>query len=371
MRQLAATISLALWVLLLLNKPPPSHTAPLPLDVPLSARAELHSVHTVHLAMSHHLDVGLDLPMKVTTNCAGYATKIVQRYFDVFIPRILALSKQAQAEDVPFAYQIHGWIAALYVDCVPWQVKDACPNNPGVLVCPPDAAVQRFDAAVRAGTIVYTASPFNIDAQAVGDPELFTDLVTDIAGSLDERYHRPPGARVWSNVDVKGFARSSIPLLKTAGVEFLSIGQNGHPSEDRGSTHSRGMQPAVGGSNATMFRWRDPRSRQEIVVMYHDGYGGPFLSPLENYTYGSDDCIISSNGVALASYFRSDNAGPPDTLEEVKKVVAAVRKIFPNATVLGSSFDGFATQALTPDVVNNLPVFDQVSCPADRCHRCF
>ena len=211
----------------------PTQSAPLPLDVPLSPRAEPHAVHTVHLVMSHHLDVGLDLPMKVTTNCAGYATKIVQRYFDVFIPRILALAEQARAEQLPFAYQIHAWIAALYVDCVPWRVKDACPNNPGVLVCPSAAAVAGFDAAVRAGTIVYTASPFNVDAQAVGDPELFTDLVSDIAGSLDQRYRRPPGARVWSNVDVKGFARSSIPLLKNAGVEFLSIGQNGHPSRDR------------------------------------------------------------------------------------------------------------------------------------------
>jgi hypothetical protein len=174
----------------------PTQSAPLPLDVPLSPRAEPHAVHTVHLVMSHHLDVGLDLPMKVTTNCAGYATKIVQRYFDVFIPRILTLAEQARAEQLPFAYQIHAWIAALYVDCVPWRVKDACPNNPGVLVCPSAAAVAGFDAAVRAGTIVYTASPFNIDAQAVGDPELFTDLVSDIAGSLDQRYRRPPGANI-------------------------------------------------------------------------------------------------------------------------------------------------------------------------------
>ena len=187
------------------------HAAPLPVDVPLSRRAAPHAVHTVHLAMSHHLDVGLDLPMKVTSNCAGYATKIVQRYFDAFIPRILKLAAQAKAADVPFAYQIHGWIGALYVDCVPWEVKDACPNNPGVLVCPSAAAVASFDAAVRAGTIVYTASPFNIDAQAVGDPELFEDLVSDISGSLDERYHRPPGARVWSNVDVKGFVSAHTP----------------------------------------------------------------------------------------------------------------------------------------------------------------
>ena len=42
---------------------------------------------------------------------------------------------------------------------------------------------------------------------------LFEDLVTDITGELDHRYGRPPaGQRVWANVDVKGFARSAIPV---------------------------------------------------------------------------------------------------------------------------------------------------------------
>ena len=274
--------------------------------------------------------------------------------------RIISLAEQkAAGEDAVFAYQIHAWVGSLYVDCVPWTVRDSCPTNPGTLVCPSAAAVARFDAAIRAGHIVYTGSPFNIDAQAVGDPALFEDLVTDIAGSLDARYHRPAGARVWSNVDVKGFARSSIPLMRKAGVEFLSIGQNGHPSNDHGG-HSRGMQPAVGGSNATMFRWRDPRSGQDITVLYHDGYGGPFLQdPLLGNTGGADDCIVSPNGVALASYFRSDNAGPPSSKGEVMRVMKATQKLFRNAKVVPSSFDAFAEAALPPSVTTALPVFEQ------------
>ena len=234
-----------------------------------TAVAPEDEIHTVHLVMSHHLDVGLDLPMKITADCVGFATKIVQRYFDIFIPRILRLAEEQAAHPEPFVYQIHSWIASLYVDCVPWRVRTDCPANPGTLRCPSPAAVARFDKAVRNGTIAYTASPFNIDAQDVGDPALFVDEVRDVAGALDARYGRAEGARVWSNVDVKGFARASIPLLRAAGVHFLSIGQNGHPSNDGGS-HSRGMQPAVGGSNATMFRWRDKRSGEEVVVLYHD-----------------------------------------------------------------------------------------------------
>lgn len=47
------------------------------------------AVTRVHIVFSHHLDVGLDLPLKTVANCVGFATKIVQRYFDEFIPRAI------------------------------------------------------------------------------------------------------------------------------------------------------------------------------------------------------------------------------------------------------------------------------------------
>jgi tartrate dehydratase alpha subunit/fumarate hydratase class I-like protein len=40
-----------------LLQPLASHAASLPVAVPMSCRAEPHAAHTVHLAMSHHLDV--------------------------------------------------------------------------------------------------------------------------------------------------------------------------------------------------------------------------------------------------------------------------------------------------------------------------
>ena len=52
------------------------------------------SIRTVHMVFSHHLDVGLDLPLKITADCVGFGTKIVQRYFDDFIPRALFLAEQ-------------------------------------------------------------------------------------------------------------------------------------------------------------------------------------------------------------------------------------------------------------------------------------
>lgn len=48
-------------------------------------------VKKVHVLFSHHLDVGLDIGLKLTVDCVGFATKIIQRYFDDFIPRAIKL----------------------------------------------------------------------------------------------------------------------------------------------------------------------------------------------------------------------------------------------------------------------------------------
>lgn len=80
--------------------------------------------------------------------------------------------------------------------------KDGCASNPGRLKCPTAAAVALFDGAVRRGDIVFTASPFNIDPEAVGDPQLFEDLA-DVSAELEQRYNTTHAHRVWTNVDVK------------------------------------------------------------------------------------------------------------------------------------------------------------------------
>ncbi len=314
----------------------------------------------MHLVFSHHLDVGLDLPDKNVTNCVGFATSIVNRYIGEYIPRAIRVARAIKAGGNPdrLRYSVHSWIANLFVDCVPWRVADGCraPFDPTKITCPTPEAVADFDQAVIDGDIVFSEAPFNVDAEAVGEPGFFKDL-TSIAGALRERYANAtvrdrddaaPSLATWANVDVKGFARSAIPLLRQRGVGALYIGANGRPGAvPAGATPTRGLQPVVGAANATMFLWTDPPSNTSIPLLWHDGYGG--------YSERSS-CIISPNGVALASYFRTDNAGPPDNTTEVQNVFDQVRRVFPHATsVVASSFGEFAAQALTPDVVAALP----------------
>jgi hypothetical protein len=57
----------------------------------------------------------------------------------------------------------------------------------------------------------------------------------------------------------------------------------------------------------------------------------------------------------MVSYYASDNAGPPESLAAVNAVFRNVKKIFPRAAVVGSSFDEFATEAVTAAVLDKLP----------------
>ena len=103
----------------------------------------------MHLVFSHHLDVGLNLGINVVEFCTGFATTVIQVYFDEYIPLAMRLAAEINSEletgagtagtgtNGRFAYTIHPWIASLYVDCVAWKVQDGCEfENTGQLRCP-------------------------------------------------------------------------------------------------------------------------------------------------------------------------------------------------------------------------------------------
>ena len=65
-----------------------------------------------------------------------------------------------------------------------------------------------------------------LQAGIIGEPSMVDGMV-DIASSLNERYNLSKKERVWSNIDVPGFVRSSIPLLKRAGITALRYHTHG------------------------------------------------------------------------------------------------------------------------------------------------
>jgi hypothetical protein len=172
---------------------------------------------------------------------------------------------------------------------------------------------------VLRGDLLWADSPFNVNPGIVGEPSFFEALF-DIASALNERYNLTKTHRVWSNIDVPGFTRSSIPLLKKAGATALSVcanvGNQGGPGN--GSVPNE----MVRGLNATMWRWHDPASDEEILVLYHKAQRDTIKKiPLrsEFNTYGGysrpDNILISpEGGTALASYIAADNTGTCNAL---------------------------------------------------------
>ena len=380
LRRSRPLLALVLLVVLALVLPSEAAAA-----VPLSSADTDVDVHTVHLVFSHHLDIGLNKALRFVGGCSGFATKIVQQYFDDFIPKAIALAAEvnaglgsAERADGRFAYTLHPWIASLYVDCVAWDVADGCPLNPGRLHCPNATQVAAFDAAVRRGELLWADSPFNINSGVVGEPGMFEALF-DIAAALNERYNLTKAERVWSNVDVPGFARSAIPLLKRAGASALSVCANvgnAHqvaPADCKGTACTHTSIPAefLGGDpldtpNATMWRWHDPVSDEEILVLYHkaqrdtQGILTPGQLSSELNTYGGytrrDNTIITAGGTALATYIAADNTGPPLSTAEVRSIFQTVKRVFPRAkTVFGSTWDKFVGD-ITPHEVAALPL---------------
>ena len=198
-------------------------------------------------------------------------------------------------------------------------------------------------------------SPMNLNAGVVGEPSMFEGML-DIAGALNERYNLTKPARVWNNVDVPGFARSSIPALLRSGATALSVLANvgsHYPCNSAVGHGCNGAVPVefVGDQNATMFRWHDPASDEEILVLYHKAqWDTPADVPLYMFgtTYGGftrpDNMIVApAGGVALASFIAGDNTGPPSAAE-VRKVFKIVRGVFPHAsTVVGSTWNRFVS----------------------------
>jgi hypothetical protein len=97
-----------------------------------------------------------------------------------------------------------------------------------------------------------------------------------------------------------------------------------------------------------MFRWHDPVSDEDILVLYHMAqHDNIWDIPIHSVfnTYGGftrpDNMLITRSGVALASYIASDNSGPPLSTWEVKSIFRKVRRIFPNAKVFSSTWDAF------------------------------
>ena len=253
----------------------------------------------VHLVASCHLDVGF------TDLSAG----VINTYLSHHIPTAIATAAALRADSsLPptwrLSFMAQSYYVGFYLDC---------PEGMG-FACPTPAQQDALRAAIARGDITWHAFPHNAELENTSPAMLAEGLRATHA--LDAAFGLPP-KRSLSQRDVPGVPRSAIPLLAAQNVSLVSVGVNG-----------ASMYPRV----PKMFNWRDPVSGEAVLAMWHPrGYGG----------FSAGEAVTAPGfGEALVTDWIGDNAGPGDAAHYVA-VFQKVQKEFPNATVVGSSFDAW------------------------------
>ncbi len=247
---------------------------------------------TLHLVFKTHLDIGF----------TDYAANVVQTYFKKFIPEAVALAAQTHDQPQQFRWTTGAWLIYEYLEQANAAERAA------------------MEHAIEAGDIHWHALPFTTHTELI-DESLWR-FGLSLSHKLDQRFGRQTIAAKLT--DVPGHTRALVPLLAEAGVRLLHIGVN-----------EASTVPDV----PAAFVWRDEHTQTEVMVIYHEAYGGV------TSVAGLDD--------ALALVFTGDNQGPPST-SMVSEAYQSLEANNPGASVIASTLDDFASQLET--VRGSLPI---------------
>jgi len=309
------------------------------------------TVSTIHLVQSAHFDGGCKTfgcsdhlavgePDRCTAHHAEpYSYHILNRWFDVFLMRGVAYANASRGTPHPYRHLVQPWIASLFFDCenaglASWPGSGWTPAQGAPLLhCPNASTTAEVRGAFKRGDLYFHAFPHNGEASAYPSAELF-----DAALGLPQALAASLGIAAPTAVsqrDVPGWTRATIPLLRKRGINGLSVGAGQPPGK-----------PDV----PPLFVWRDELSGTDIVVSYESSYGEVTPDSRHNSTI-----FVLPNGVAMAAGWWGDNGGPAPPANTQEDWVT-LAKLFPDATVLASTFDEFFVEANKPEVKAKLPV---------------
>ena len=283
---------------------------------------ETSGVEVVHLLSMSHIDVGYH----IGDGPFARIIEVLQVYVDTYFPRAIAIARALRdlGGSERLVYTSHSWLLSLYLHC-PANLT----LSGETLRCPTPDAVAELAAAIRAGDIYFHAGAFNIQYEnalnsAVVDFSL--QLARDLADELGVA--RPS---VLSLRDVPGTTRSLVPILARNNITALSIGVND------AAPNAAMPNPGV---------WVDPASNTSVLYM-QTGPGicypwPPGPDPVHPGGLGVPSCVTFPGlRHAMCWVFRIDNAGPPESVEEVLSAFSIARWQFPGAQVWASTFENF------------------------------
>ena len=253
-------------------------------------------VNRVLVMFKCHLDVGF-----TDTQAA-----VMRLYFDRYFPRAIQVADALrQAGEDRYVWTTGSWLLYEYLEQASSDQR------------------RRVEQGVALGALAWHALPFSWETEMLDRSMIVGAL--GLSRSLDRRFGRiTTGAKM---SDVPGHSIGIVDPLAENGVKLLDIGVNGASTP-----------PDV----PPLYLWKDHEGASLIMMYHHKGYGGVVRVP------GSD--------LAIDVEMRNDNGGP-DSVEEVKKVYAELRKQFPNAKVTAASLSEIAN-AVEP-YRGNLPVVTQ------------
>jgi hypothetical protein len=256
-------------------------------------------LETVHLVFKTHLDVGF----------TALARDVVAQYFETYIPRAIETAEALRALGTTenFVWTTGSWLIYEYLEKASSSQR------------------KRLETAIEAGDITWHGLPFTMHSEFM-DASLFRYGLS-LSEALDRRFGRQTIAAKMT--DVPGHTRAIVPLLAEFGIKFLHIGVNA-------ACTSPDVPP--------VFVWQDDGGA-DIVVMYHDNYGGLMRVP------GTSSAIVVAH--ARDPHGEQDNLGP-HTAKQVVDIFRETRQQFPKATRIASTLDAYARDLL--QVKSRLPI---------------
>lgn len=257
------------------------------------AQVSGEKIEKVYVAFKTHLDVGFtDLSSVVT-----------ERYVHDFIPKAIEVSERLRADGFGdrYVWTTGSWLIWKYL-------RTASPE-----------AVKQLEEAIGRGDIVWNSVPYTVESETM-TRELFETCLL-LSKRLDKKYNKQ--TIVAKMTDVPGHTRSIIDPMYDAGIRLLHVGIN-----------SACPLPSV----PTFCRWRSP-SGNDLLLVYQKDYG--------------EDEVLPDGKTVVSINFTGDNHGP-HSYERVKKIYADLRKRYPQAQLVGASFNDVARELLL--IKKDLPV---------------
>ncbi|XP_025114212.1 uncharacterized protein LOC112576153 [Pomacea canaliculata] len=287
-------------------------------------------IRKVHLIFMNHLDVGYDGIYPTV----GFALNVINKYFTEYYPRAVSLAEGLRLFGFQerLVYTTHPWLLRLYLNCTTVTMA----SNVS-LQCPSQDEVNAMRLAINNGDVVWHAGPMNMQYEFFMDPTLL-DMALDISFGLDREFNIQRTTPVVSQRDVPGMTSAVIPIMKKHNITAITVGVNQMTS------------PPALPSQAFVWKMR-PEDKDEdgVIAFWHPGGypGNPGSFPIMAGGMSVKDCVFAQDVQAfpetLCFAFRTDNSGPPETIQEILGNFELARGQFPNAMVQGSTLDDFVS----------------------------